>query len=67
MRSKYYGKAYEKNHNHRETEDLLRQMKVASDLEVCEKIISLGKQVIKENGGFDIQLFARDSKGKEYR
>lgn len=67
MRSKYYGKAYEKKHNHAETEILMRQMKKASDLEVCEKIVALGKQVIKENGGFDIQLYARDSKGKEFR
>ena len=63
MRKKFYGKAYESNHNHRETENLLRQMKKASDIEVCEKIIMLAKEVIEENG-HDIRLYAKDSKGR---
>ena len=63
MRKKFYGKAYESNHNHRETENLMRQMKKASDLEVCEKIIMLAKEVIEENG-HDIRLYAKDSKGR---
>ena len=41
MRKKFYGKAYESKHNHREAENLMRQMKKASDIEVCEKIITL--------------------------
>lgn len=48
----------------RETENLMRQMKKPSDLEVCEKIITLAKEVIKENGGHDIRLYAKDSKGR---
>lgn len=67
MRKKYYGKTYEKNHNHQETENLRRQMKKASDYEVCEMIISLAKEVIKENGGHDIHLIAKDSRGKVMR
>lgn len=67
MRKKYYGKAYESHHNHRETENLLRQMKKASDYEVCEKIIALAREVIKDNGGHDIHLIAEDSKGKVMR
>ena len=64
MRKNFYGKAYESKHNHRETENLMRQMKKASDIEVCEKIITLAREVIKENGGHDIRLYARDSKGR---
>ena len=61
MRKKFYGQAYESKHNHRETENL---MKKASDIEVCEKIITLAREVIKENGNHDIRLYARDSKGR---
>ena len=64
MRKKFYGKVYESNHNHRETENLMRQMKKASDIEVCEKIIMLAREVIEENGNHDIRLYARDSKGR---
>ena len=64
MRKKFYGKAYESKHNHRETENLMRQMKKASDIEVCEKIITLAREVIKENGNHDKRLYARDSKGR---
>ena len=64
MRKKYYGRTYEKKYNHRETEDLTRQMKKASDIEVCEKIIMLAREVIEENGNHDIRLYARDSRGK---
>lgn len=67
MRKKYYGKAYEKSHNHRETENLMRQMNKASDLEVCEKIIALAREVIKENGNHDIHLIAIGSRGKVMR
>ena len=62
MRKKFYDKAYESKHNHRETENLMRQMKKASDIEVCEKIITLAREVIKENGNHDIRLYARDSR-----
>ena len=48
----------------RETENLMRQMKKASDLEVCEKIIMLAREVNKENGNHDICLYAKDSKGR---
>ena len=48
----------------RETEILMRQKKKTSDLEVCEKIIMLAKEVIKENGSHDIRLYAKDSKGR---
>ena len=48
----------------RETENLMRHMKKTSDLEVCEKIIMLAKEVIKENGNHDIRLYAKDSKGR---
>ena len=48
----------------RETENLMRQMKKASDIEVCEKIITLAREVIKENGNHDIRLYARDSRGR---
>ena len=48
----------------RETKNLMRQMKKTSDLEVCEKIIMLAREVIKENGGHDIRLYAKDSKGR---
>ena len=48
----------------RERENLMRQMKKASDLEVCEKIITLAREVIKENGNHDIRLYAKDSKGR---
>ena len=48
----------------RETENLMRQMKKASDIEVCENIIMLAKEVIKENGNHDIRLYAKDSKGR---
>ena len=56
----------------RETENLMRHtisyytfmMKKASDIEVCEKIIMLAREVIEENGGHDIRLYARDSKGR---
>ena len=44
------------------TENLMRQMKKASDLEVCEKIIMLAREVIEENGNHDIRLYARDRK-----
>lgn len=64
MRKKYYGRTYDKKHNHRETEDLMRQMKKASDIEVCEKIIMLAREVIEENGNHDIRLYAKDSRGK---
>lgn len=64
MRKKYYGRTYEKKYNYRETEDLMRQMKKASDIEVCEKIIMLAKEVIEENGNHDIRLYAKDSRGK---
>ena len=64
MRKKFYGKVYESKHNRRETEDLMRQMKKASDIEVCEKIIMLAREVIEENGNHDIRLYARDSKGR---
>ena len=64
MRKKFYGNAYESKHNHRETENLTGQMKKASDIEVCEKIITLARKVIKENGNHDIRLYARDSKGR---
>ena len=64
MRKKFYGKVYESKHNHRETENLMRQMKKASDIEVCEKIITLAREVIKENDGHDIRLYAKDSKGR---
>ena len=64
MRKKFYGKVYESKHNHRETENLMRQMKKASDLEVCEKIITLAREVIEENGNHDIRLYAKDSKGR---
>ena len=64
MRKKFYGKACESKHNHRETENLMRQMKKASDIEVCEKIIMLAREVIEENGNHDIRLYARDSKGR---
>ena len=64
MRKKFYGEAYESKHNNRETENLMRQMKKASDIEVCEKIIMLAREVIEENGGHDIRLYARDSKGR---
>ena len=39
-------------------------MKKASDIEVCEKIIMLAREVIEENGNHDIRLYARDSKGR---
>ena len=64
MRKKFYGKVYESKHNHRDTENLMRQMKKASDIEVCEKIIMLAKEVIKENGNHDIRLYARDSRDR---
>lgn len=64
MRKKFYVKVYESKHNHRETENLMRQMKKASDYEVCEKIIMLAREVIEENGGHDIRLYAKDSKGR---
>ena len=48
----------------REIENLTRQMKKSSDIEVCEKIITLAREVIKENGGHDIRLYAKDSKGR---
>ena len=43
--------------------EIVGYMKKASDIEVCEKIITLAKEVIKENG-HDIRLYARDSKGR---
>ena len=64
MRKKFYGNACESKHNHRETENQMRQMKKASDIEVCEKIITLAREVIKENGNHDIRLYAKDSKGR---
>ena len=64
MRKKFYGKVYESKHNHRETEDLMRQMKKASDIEVCEKIIMLAREVIEENGNHYIRLYARDSRDR---
>lgn len=56
----------------KETENLMRHtisyytfmMEKASDLEVCEKIITLAREVIKENGNHDIRLYAKDSKGR---
>ena len=56
----------------KETENLTRHtisyytfmMEKASDIEVCEKIIMLAKEVIEENGNHDIRLYARDSKGR---
>ena len=48
----------------KETENLMRQMKKASNIEVCEKIITLAREVIKDNGNHDIRLYAKDSKGR---
>lgn len=56
-----------KKYNHRETENLMRQMKIATDLEVCAAIICLAREVIKDNGGHDIHLIAKDSRGKVMR
>lgn len=64
MRKKFYGKVYESKHYHRETANLMRRMKKASDIEVCEKIIMLAREVIEENGNHDIRLYAKDSKGR---
>ena len=48
----------------RETENLMKQMEKASDIVVCQMIIMLANEVIKENGGHDIRLYAKDSKGR---
>lgn len=66
MRSKNYGEWYNRNHNHMETRTLLNEMRVAKDIEVCQMIISLGKQVLKENGGHDIR-FKTVMNGKEVK
>lgn len=64
MGRKNWGKSYEKKHNHRETKVLLDEMQSAPDIDVCEKIISLSKQCIRENGGHNIRFKTVSSKGK---
>lgn len=58
-----YGSKYLAEHRPMEVRTLMNEMRVCSDYEVCEKIISLAKEIIKESG-HDYKFVAYKTSGK---